>query len=101
MNSTLIGVVAAILAQGQPQKQVVFVCEHGTVKSTMAMALFQQMAKERGLPYTAVSRGVAPDSSVPSFMREGLQGDGLSLGAFQPTKFSDRDVLSASLVVSF
>jgi hypothetical protein len=80
---------------------VVFVCEHGTVKSVLAIALFRQMAAARGLSLRAISRGTAPDTALPPFMRAGLKGDGLSLGAFTPTRFSAVDLSSAILVVSF
>jgi hypothetical protein len=44
--------------------QVLFVCEHGNVKSLMATSYFNQMAQERGLAFRAVSRGSAPDSTT-------------------------------------
>jgi hypothetical protein len=53
-----------------PTHQVVFVCEHGNVKSLMAASYFNTMAQARGLPFRAVSRGSAPDSdTVPDFVR--------------------------------
>ena len=80
---------------------VVFVCEHGTVKSVVAMAYFAQLARQRHLPLRAVSRGTAPEQAVPPVVREGLRGDGLPLGPFTPTRFSARDLASALTVVSF
>ena len=44
---------------------VVFVCEHGSVKSLVAQEWFNRRAKERGLAVRAVSRGITPDASVP------------------------------------
>jgi arsenate reductase len=79
---------------------VVFVCEHGTVKSVLALAYFERLIRDVGLPYRAVSRGTSPDAAVPAFMRAGLQRDGLTLGDFHPTRFGERD-LSATLIVSF
>jgi arsenate reductase (thioredoxin) len=81
--------------------RIVFVCEHGSVKSVLAVAYFRELAREKGLAYRAISRGMAPDTALPPFMRDGLRRDGLSLGAFTPTRFSDADVRSALLVVSF
>jgi hypothetical protein len=49
-------------AAEEPTQQVVFVCEHGVVKSQMATSYFNQLAEQRGLPWRAVSRGSAPDS---------------------------------------
>lgn len=80
---------------------IVFVCEHGTVKSVLALAYFTQMARERGLALRAVSRGTAPDSVLPAFMLAGLKRDGFDIGAFTPTGFSERDLSSAIGVISF
>jgi len=33
-----------------PDSQVLFVCEHGNVKSLMASSYFNQLARERHLP---------------------------------------------------
>src|SRR5262249_35169486 len=43
---------------------VVFVCLHGSVKSQVAAAHFNRIAKERGLPVIAVSRGIAVDKEI-------------------------------------
>ena len=80
---------------------IVFVCEHGTVKSVLAMAWFQKMAQSQHLPYKAVSRGTAPETAVPRMIRDSLRRDGITLGPFTPTKFSMQDVLAATMVVSF
>src|SRR5579872_1408068 len=81
--------------------QVVFVCEHGSVKSLVASVYFNQRTRERGLPFRAVARGVIPDSTVPATVREGLQGDGFKVSDFVPELFQASDVDHAALVVSF
>ena len=43
---------------------VLFVCEHGSTKSTVAAAHFNKLAGERGLKLRAVSRGTNPDEEV-------------------------------------
>jgi arsenate reductase len=53
-------------------KTVLFVCEHGTVRSLLAKVLFERYAAEVGLPMRAMSRGTRVDSVVPSFMQNGL-----------------------------
>jgi protein-tyrosine-phosphatase len=59
-------------------KTIVFVCLHGSVKSQMAAAHFNRIARERGLPYTAISRGISTDASIPTRIRDGLNLDGLA-----------------------
>ena len=80
---------------------VVFVCEHGTVKSVVALAYFRHLARERHLKIRAISRGTAPDSAVPARVREGLRLDGLPLGPFRPVQFTLADLRSAITVISF
>lgn len=58
-------------------KTIVFVCLHGSVKSQMAAPHFNRIARERGLPYTAISRGIETDASIPTRIRDGLSLDGL------------------------
>ena len=48
-----------------PTRTVLFVCEHGTVRSLLAKVLFEQYAAEVGLSMQAVSRGTRADSLVP------------------------------------
>jgi hypothetical protein len=81
--------------------RVVFVCEHGSVKSLIAMVYFNRSAQERGLPYRAVARGTAPEPMVPAAVREGLHAVGFDVSAFVPQLFKVSDVDDASLVVSF
>ena len=80
---------------------VVFVCEHGTVKSVVALAYFRKLVAERGLPFRAISRGTAPDPALPAFMLAGLARDGFEFPGFTPTRFSDADLKDAIQVVSF
>lgn len=92
----------SIAATGAPRPtQVVFVCEHGSVKSLVAMEYFNRRSKERGLPYRAVARGTAPEPAVPAAVREGLQADGFDVSGFAPRLFSASDPDGVALVVSF
>lgn len=79
---------------------VLFVCEHGTVKSLPAKLLFDQYAGEVGLPMRAISRGTAVDSVVPSWMQAALTADHLVLGTFRPLALQASDLTRATLVVS-
>lgn len=42
---------------------VLFVCDHGSVKSLMAASRFDEAAARRGLRMRAVARGVNPDAA--------------------------------------
>ena len=81
--------------------QVVFVCEHGNVKSLMAASYFNQLAAQRNLPFRAVSRAAAPDSAtVPKPIVAGLHADGVDVSDFHPAKVAAADVDKAVRVVA-
>jgi protein-tyrosine-phosphatase len=82
-------------------KTIVFVCLHGSVKSQMAAAHFNRIARERGLPYTAISRGIEVDESIPSRIRDGLSLDGLAPLDDVPQPLTAQDAVAAAKVFAF
>ena len=80
---------------------VLFVCEHGTVKSLLAKLLFDEYAAQVGLPMRAESRGTAIDSVVPPWMRAHLDASRLTYSGFTPRTVAARDLAGASVVVTF
>jgi arsenate reductase (thioredoxin) len=81
---------------------IVFVCEHGAVKSVVAAALFNKLAAERGVPLRAISRGTDPDPAIPAPVRDGMSAEGLTVDPmFRPTRLTSGDVQSARHVVVF
>ena len=97
-----LAIVCGISSAGEDgTRKVVFVCEHGNVKSLMAASYFNQLATQRGLPFRAVSRGVAPDSTtVPRAIAAGLYADGVDVSDFHPSKFAAADGVDATRVVA-
>jgi arsenate reductase (thioredoxin) len=80
--------------------QVLFVCEHGNVKSLMAMTYFNEVVQARKLPYRAISRGSAPDSdTVPPPIVAGLGADGFDVSGFHPAAIAVQDLGAAHHVV--
>lgn len=101
---TLSFAAAAALLQakhGEPSlsKTVVFVCEHGAVKSVIASEWFNRLAAERGLDVRAIPRGVTPGASVPPAIAEALREEGFDVSAFEPRAFSAVDAAHALRVV--
>jgi arsenate reductase (thioredoxin) len=73
--------------------RVVFICQHGNVKSLMAAEYFNQLAKIKGLGYQAISRGIEPDStSVPPMISKALGLEGFDVSKFRPTKMTQADM---------
>ena len=81
-------------------KTIVFVCLHGVVNSQMAAAYFNKAAKERGLPFTAVSRGIDLYRSIPVRIQDGLALDGLE-PANKPLELTAQEAGRASRVLAF
>lgn len=79
---------------------IVFVCLHGVVNSQMAAAYFNKVAKERGLPFTAVSRGIDLYRSVPVRIKDSLALDGLE-PANAPLGLTAEEAGRASRVFAF
>jgi protein-tyrosine-phosphatase len=82
-------------------KTIVFVCVHGSVKSQIAAAYFNRIARERGLPYTAVSRGIEVDTAIPASIRNGLNSDGLAPTDDIPRPLTATEAGSATKVIAF
>ncbi len=108
MGSLLMAVAAAVglgAADAEPTKPraasgpVVFVCEHGNVKSLIASEWFNRLAAERGSKVRAVSRGLSPEPAVPAPIAERLRGDGFDVGRFRPRALAPSDLAGATRLV--
>ena len=88
-------------AGDQAPRTVLFVCEHGTVRSLLAKVLFDQYASQVGLRMQAMSRGTQADSIVPAWMQLGLGTDHVALGPWRPQPLRLVDLADAAYVVSF
>ena len=90
----------ASAAEPPPTRQVLFVCEHGNVKSLMAASYFNELARSRGLPFRAVSRGLAPDSdTVPDFVKTPLAAEGFDVSTFRPQRLTEDDIVASDRVI--
>jgi len=90
---------AATPREPEAAQTVVFVCQHGNVKSLIAREWFNRLATEHGLPFRAVARGVTPEASVPPAIAEALRSDGFDVSGFEPRAFSAADVTGAARIV--
>ena len=88
-------------ASAPENKTIVFVCLHGSVKSQMAAAHFNRIAKERGLPYTAISRGIEVDGSIPPRIRAELNQESLAPLDDVPQPLTAAEAAGALKVVAF
>lgn len=89
----------AAAAPSSPGGPVVFVCEHGNVKSLIAASWFERLAAERGLSTRALSRGLSPEARVSEAIAARLATDGFDVSGFTPLALTSADVEGASRVV--
>jgi protein-tyrosine-phosphatase len=76
------------------------VCEHGSAKSIVAAARFNDLANKNGLPYRAIARGVHPDKEIPPYVKSGLVAEGLDIRAWRPKRFSEEDAVRSDRVIT-
>jgi arsenate reductase (thioredoxin) len=94
-----------VLAQqlsGRPtdKKTIVFVCEHGSAKSVIAAAHFNDLAQRNGIPYIATARGINPEKEIPPYIRAGLTRESLDIKGWQPRPFAQQDAVRAERVIT-
>jgi arsenate reductase len=97
------GAIAALdhkkVAPRRASLSVVFVCEHGNVKSLVASQWFNRLAAERGVAAHAVPRGVRPETPVPASLTDHLREDGFDVRRFEARALTPADVDHAARVV--
>lgn len=80
---------------------ILFVCEHGAARSTIAAAYFNKLAKEKNLNYTAIFRGTDPDTTLSYETKKGLLNSGFDIKGWQPQLVTQYDINSASEIITF
>ena len=86
--------------QDEKKTTIVFVCEHGGARSTIASLYFNKMAKENHLPYRSIFRGLTPDSVITKEANKGLMKDGFETASLSPAALTTKEVTSNTLVIS-
>jgi arsenate reductase (thioredoxin) len=74
---------------------VLFVCVRNAGRSQMAEAIFNHLAKQRGLSFRAASAGTSPAAQVQPEAREALAELGIELPDAQPKRLTP-DVAASS-----
>lgn len=81
--------------------EILFVCEHGAARSTIATAYFNKLAEEQGLQYRAIFRATNPDSTLMPATIKGLTDDGFDISNWTPKLVSQTDIINASEIITF
>ena len=102
--SGMVAISVPAVAADQTEKKaetVVFVCKFGSMKSQMAAAYFNRLAKERGLQLTAISRAFTPDKDIPKAVRDNMASEGLVPTNEDITSLTPEEAAGAYKVISF
>lgn len=83
------------------QKNIAFVCLHGSAKSLVAAEYLNYRARERGLDMSATTSGPEPDSKLPSNVIEGLLLHGVDASKRVPERVAAVNLTHADHIVSF
>jgi arsenate reductase (thioredoxin) len=89
-----------VATRGVQDHTILFVCEHGSAKSVIAAAHFNDLAARTGSPYRAIARGLHPDTEIPPYVKRGLRAERLDIRGWQPKQFIERDALTADRVIT-
>ena len=83
-----------------PDEKVLFLCPHNAAKSILASAYFEEIAKEKGLSFSADSAGTDPDATVMASVRDLLSTQGLAVEKEIPSMLTQAQLDQASTIVS-
>jgi arsenate reductase (thioredoxin) len=84
----------------KPSITILFICEHGAARSTIAAAWFNRLAQEQGLNYRALFRGTMPDSTISPATQKGLIKDGFDINGWKPLPVINHDLDTAYQTVT-
>ena len=84
----------------QGKTTIVFVCEHGGARSTIASVYFNKMAQENQLSYQSIFRGLTPDSVITKETKKGLTEDEFETKSLSPTPLSEKDIDANTVFIS-
>jgi arsenate reductase (thioredoxin) len=85
----------------QNSETILFVCEHGAARSTIAAAYFNKLSKAQHLNYQAIFRGTNPDSVLTIGTEKGLKQDSFDVQNWKPLLVSKEDIEKAAQIITF
>lgn len=86
--------------KGTSVQTILFVCEHGAGRSTIAATYFNKIAEKQGLKYHAIFRGVEPQEALGKSTKDGLIKDGVDVTNLIPTRLSKNDINNAYKIIT-
>jgi arsenate reductase len=81
-------------------RTILFLCPHNAAKSLLAVAHFDRLVRQRGLPYRADSAGTEPDAAPSPAVVVALSAEGIDVTGHYPRLLRQEDLDGAHRVVS-
>jgi len=103
-RSAILAAMAAMIAANAPARRtprVLFVCEHGTVKSPIARELLRARAIARGVRVKVRSRGIAPKEAATPELAAALVRGGIDVKREPLRRLIGADAEWADIIVHF
>jgi arsenate reductase (thioredoxin) len=95
------GQIKKIKTDSSSSHTILFVCEHGAARSTIAAAYFNKIAIENGLKYRAIFKATSPDTALSAATKKGLTEDGFDIQNMKPILVTQNDINSATQIITF
>jgi protein-tyrosine-phosphatase len=86
--------------QEETKTKIIFVCEHGGARSTIASVYFNKLANTIHLPYQSIFRGLTPATTITKETKKGLMADGFETESLSPIALSPKDISPNTLLIS-
>lgn len=84
-----------------PAPRILFVCQHGSVKSVVATELLRRLAGGQGRDIEVRSFGISPENHVTAALEAALREDNIALSRNPSPTLAQKDLDSADIVVVF
>jgi arsenate reductase (thioredoxin) len=82
-------------------KQILFVCEHGAARSTIASAYFNKISDSLKLNYKSIYRGTDPEATLTAGTQKGLMNDNFKIDNWKPELVTENDVKDSYKLITF
>jgi arsenate reductase (thioredoxin) len=79
---------------------VLFLCPHNAAKSVLAVAEFNRLAQQRGIPLRADSAGTEPEAAPSPAVIAALRAEGIDVTRHRPRRVTPEDLAAADRIIT-
>ena len=100
-SAALVSLPALATSGRAKPRRILFVCQFGSVKSSIARELLKRRARERQVTLDVYSRGITPEEHLPAAIKAKLIAEGINPAAEPLRALRQVDVDDADRVIIF